>query len=364
MIDSPGWCIMLIMMMTRRFSHPGTILSFSLAFVVGLAGCSSGDTDPGGDGDGDSMTGSGGLGSGGLGSGGLGSGGLGSGGLGSGGIGSGGDFATGGATDSGGSGSGGDTSTGGVDGDGGADSGGSSSGGEDGSGGDTGSGGAVNIPDRGPRVCACETPAGEYGTVDSTIIVESGEVYDGECQIFRANPNTLGDGGQGEDQKPVFRVEDGGTLRNVVLGASAADGIHTYGDVTLENVHVLDIGEDAITVKESGTVNIECGSAFEGSDKVFQVNAASTVHISHFTSRNAGKFMRQNGGTTFEVDVTIDHCDISNMDEAIFRTDSSSSHVTLTNSRYSDIGDALFIFGSSEVNGNSGQSSVDNNEEY
>jgi len=68
--------------------------------------------------------------------------------------------------------------------------------------------------------------------------------------------------------------------------------------------------------------------------------------------------------STFEINVTIDHCDISDMDESIFRTDSSSSHVTLTNSRYSGIGDALFLFGSTEVNENSGQSTVSNNEEY
>jgi pectate lyase C len=73
------------------------------------------------------------------------------------------------------------------------------------------------------------------------------------------------------------------------------------------------------------------------------VNAASTFRISNFEASNAGKFIRQNGDTTFKVDVVIDRCDISDMDEAIFRTDSSSSTVTMTNTRYSNIGDALFI---------------------
>lgn len=217
-------------------------------------------------------------------------------------------------------------------------------------------------PAIGPGACGCETPAGEWGTVNSTIVVAAGETYDGACMIYRADP--LGDGSQGEDQKPVFRVEDGATLRNVVLGASAADGIHLYGDVTLENIHWLDIGEDAMTVKESGTVHLNCGSAFQGDDKVFQVNAASTLHISNFTAANAGKFMRQNGGTDFEVNVFIDHCDISDMDEVIFRTDGSLSHVTLTNTRYSDLGKGLFQFGSDVVNGSSSQSTVSNNSEY
>lgn len=219
-------------------------------------------------------------------------------------------------------------------------------------------------PPIGPRRCGCETPAGESGAlVDSTIVIASGEVFDGECLIYRANPATLGDGSQQEGQSPVFRLNSGAQLRNVVLGASAADGIHVYGDVRLENVHWLDIGEDALTVKESGRVDIECGSAFQGEDKVFQVNASSEIHISHFTSSGAGKFMRQNGGTTFRVDVTIDHSDISNMKEVIFRTDSTTSHVTVSNTRYSGL-KGLFMFGSEVVNGNSNQSAVQNNQEY
>jgi hypothetical protein len=226
------------------------------------------------------------------------------------------------------------------------------------------SAGTGNTPAIGPRPCGCETPAGEFGTVDSTIVVDSGEVYDGACKIFRANPETLGAGDQGEGQLPIFRVEDGGTLKNVVIGASGADGVHLYGDVTLENIHWLDIGEDAMTVKESGTVYLDCGSSAHGDDKTFQVNAASDIFISNFTATDAGKFMRQNGDTTFEVNVTIDHSDISFMDEGIFRTDSSSSHVTFTNSRYSNLGDGLFIFGDAVVNGNSAQSTVSNLVEY
>ena len=226
------------------------------------------------------------------------------------------------------------------------------------------SGGSGNVPAIGPGPCGCETTAGEFGTVNSTIVVNAGQVYDGACKIFRANPDTLGAGNQDEGQLPVFRVNDGGTLKNVVIGASAADGVHLYGDVTLENIHWLDIGEDAMTVKESGTVHLNCGSAAHGEDKIFQVNAASEIFISNFTATDGGKFMRQNGDTTFEVNVTIDHCDISNLDEVIFRTDSSSSHVTLTNTRYSDLGDGLFMFGDDVVNGNSNQSTVSNNQEY
>lgn len=182
----------------------------------------------------------------------------------------------------------------------------------------------------------------DWGQVDSTIVVDAGETFDGRCQRYWAGPN-VGDGSQSESQDPVFRLEDGATLRNVVLGAPAADGIHTYGDVTLENITWEDVGEDALTIKDNGTVVLNGGSARDASDKIFQVNAASTFRISNFTANNAGKFIRQNGGTSFRVDVFIDSCDISDMDEAIFRTDSSSSTVTMTNTRYSNIGDELFM---------------------
>jgi hypothetical protein len=265
------------------------------------------------------------------------------------------------AGSSAGSGGGSGGASGGKGGGGASGSGGSKSGG--GAGG-TNSGGTGNVPAVGPGPCGCETTAGEFGTVDATIVVEAGEVYDGQCKIYRANPDTLGAGDQEEGQQPIFRVEDGGQLRNVVIGASGADGIHLYGDVTLENIHWLDIGEDAMTVKESGTVHLNCGSSAHGEDKTFQVNAASDIFISNFTATDAGKFMRQNGDTDFTVNVTIDHCDISSMDEVIFRTDSSSSHVTLTNSRYSNLGDGLFMFGDDVVNGNSSQSTVSNNQQY
>lgn len=183
---------------------------------------------------------------------------------------------------------------------------------------------------------------GPGGVVNSTIVVRAGEIYDGGGKTFTAG-SALGDGSQDEDQLPVFRLEDGAQLRNVTLGSPAADGIHCYGDVTLNNINWLDIGEDAMTIKESGTVVLDGGSARDGEDKVFQINAPSTFIVRNFTAKNAGKFIRQNGDTTFKVDVTIEKCDISQMDECIFRTDSSTSTVTMRDTRYSDLGDGLFV---------------------
>jgi pectate lyase C len=183
---------------------------------------------------------------------------------------------------------------------------------------------------------------GRGGVLNETIIVAAGQMFDGKNLRYTAGSG-LGDGSQDEGQKPLFKLEKGATLVNVVIGSPAADGIHCHGDATLRNIVWEDIGEDAMTIKESGTVTLDGGSASNGEDKVFQINAASTFKVSNFKASHAGKFIRQNGGTTFKVEVAIDKCDISNMDEAIFRTDSSSSTVSMTNTRYSKIGDSLFI---------------------
>jgi pectate lyase C len=185
-------------------------------------------------------------------------------------------------------------------------------------------------------------PSGNPTVVNATIIVRSGETFDGRGQRYVAG-SALGDGSQSESQKPVFRLENGARLRNVVLGAPAADGVHCYGDVALENITWEDVGEDAMTIKASGSVVLDGGSASKADDKIFQINAASTFRVSNFRAWEGGKFIRQNGGTTFRTDVFIDRCDISNMDEAIFRTDSSVSTVSMTNTRYSKIGDELFM---------------------
>ena len=172
--------------------------------------------------------------------------------------------------------------------------------------------------------------------VSSTIIVSSG-TYDGGCKVFNAT-SALGSGSQSEGQKPVFRVENGATLKNVVLGSNAADGIHFYNGGTIDNIRWTNVGEDAMTIKSSGTVNVKNISGYAGSDKFIQVNAASTLNVSNCIVDDMGKFLRQNGGTTFKIAVNVDRCQISNMGEGIFRTDSSTSTAKITNSRLKNAG--------------------------
>ena len=173
-------------------------------------------------------------------------------------------------------------------------------------------------------------------TVSATILVTSG-TYDGGCRTFNAT-TALGTGGQEEGQSPVFRVENNALLRNVILGSNGADGVHFYNSGRMENFRWTDVGEDAFTIKSSGTVNITGITGVNAADKFAQVNAASTLNVSNCIVDNAGKFLRQNGGTTFRVTVNVDRCRISNMNEGIFRTDSSSSTARLTNSQLRNSG--------------------------
>jgi len=190
-------------------------------------------------------------------------------------------------------------------------------------------------PGSGITGSSCGTNGAET-VVHETIRVTSG-TFDGGCRRFTAG-SELGSGDQDEGQDPVFRVENGATLRNVVIGTNGADGVHVHNGGTIDNVVWLDVGEDALTIKTAGTVTVRNITGLNADDKFFQINAASTLNVSNCIIRNAGKALRQNGVTTFRINVTFDRCDLNTMDEGIFRTDSSVSTARITNSRLHDAG--------------------------
>lgn len=195
----------------------------------------------------------------------------------------------------------------------------------------TPSGGGTTPPPSGSITGSSCSTNGPETIVNTTIRVTSG-VYDGGCRRFTAGSG-LGDGSQSEGQSPIFRVENGATLRNVVIGNNGADGIHVYNGGNIDNVHWMNVGEDALTIKSSGTVNVSNIEGYDADDKFFQVNAASTLNVSNCIIHRAGKALRQNGGTTYRIAVSFDRCDINTMKEGVFRTDSSVSTARLTNSR-------------------------------
>ncbi|MFD1541308.1 pectate lyase [Nonomuraea guangzhouensis] len=141
---------------------------------------------------------------------------------------------------------------------------------------------------------AWPTPSGQQ-PVSATISV-SGTRDGGMVRYYGTGP--LGSGGQEEGQSPIFKLANGAVLKNVIIGAPAADGIHCTGTCTLQNVWWEDVGEDAATFKgtsSSQTMTINGGGARSASDKVFQHNGPGTMYIRNFQVQTFGKLYRSCG---------------------------------------------------------------------
>ncbi|WP_249999398.1 pectate lyase [Actinoplanes sp. M2I2] len=136
---------------------------------------------------------------------------------------------------------------------------------------------------------AWPTPAGSISLPNGTIAVSG--TYDGGMKRICC----IGDGGQSESQDPVFDLAPGATLKNVIIGAPAGDGVHCAGNCRLENVWWEDVGEDAATFLGGTDYYVVGGGARSGTDKVFQHNGPGTVHISRFYVQNSGKLYRACG---------------------------------------------------------------------
>ncbi|WP_033338783.1 pectate lyase [Catenuloplanes japonicus] len=168
--------------------------------------------------------------------------------------------------------------------------------------------GGTSNPTGGPTTSApTPTPTGGSGTPTGSWPSSQGSVsisgtvsvsgtFDGGMKTYCC----IGDGSQSESQDPMFKIANGGTLQNVILGSPAGDGVHCEGTCTLRNVWWNDIGEDAATFKGTGggTSYVIGGGARNGSDKTFQHNGNGTVSISGFYLKGSGKLYRGCGNCT------------------------------------------------------------------
>lgn len=148
------------------------------------------------------------------------------------------------------------------------------------------------------------TPNGSEG-VSSTLSVSGTKDY-GMKRLY--GTGDLGSGGQDEDQGPILELAPGAVLKNVIIGAPAADGVHCKGSCTLQNVWWEDVGEDAATFRGSSSSNVYTvsgGGAKEADDKVFQFNGAGTLNISGFAVKNFGTFVRSCGNCSTQYRRTI-----------------------------------------------------------
>lgn len=190
--------------------------------------------------------------------------------------------------------------------------------------------------------------------VNEPIRVKKGEVFDGEGKTFTAG-SELGDGGQREDQLPLFILEDGASLKNVVLGDNGADGVHVHGDAKLDNVHWTNVGEDALTVKpnqEGKKVNVEItnGSAQGANDKIFQLNADANLTIDNFKAKDFGSFLRTNGGQQGDWNINLKNISAEDGKYKFVNSDAEEVKVSADNIRLQNVHEHFRLSKSSTLN--------------
>ncbi|KAL4782897.1 pectate lyase-domain-containing protein [Aspergillus varians] len=145
-------------------------------------------------------------------------------------------------------------------------------------------------------------------TFDEPQVVSGSDVFDGGMKTYGRGVSCTGDA-EGGDSDAVFSVEDGGTLKNVIIGADQIEGVHCQGSCTIENVWWEAVCEDALSLKTGdGPFNVVGGGAQGADDKVIQHNGGGTVTISNFTAYDFGKLYRSCGNckTSYERHVVID----------------------------------------------------------
>ncbi|MDR7335141.1 pectate lyase [Roseateles asaccharophilus] len=169
-------------------------------------------------------------------------------------------------------------------------------------------------------------PACTKVNVSATIDVPAGTTWDGVAKygkwVCLVGTASNMKGTQSESQIPMFKLNNGSTVKNVVIGdgslgsgtnlaAGGADGVHCYGVCNITNVYWADVGEDGATVKKlsgvTSKLTISGGAAFKAADKLFQHNSDGTLVITDFYADNIGKLVRSCGNcsTQYARKVTV-----------------------------------------------------------
>lgn len=175
--------------------------------------------------------------------------------------------------------------------------------------GSTGSGSngtSTFIPSSGAATTTFPQAAGE-STLSEPMVV-TGE-FDGGMVRFGRGVDCSGQS-EGGDSDAVFQIEEGGTLKNVIIGADQSEGVHCMGACTIENVWWEAVCEDALTIKQESGVSYVIGGGAKGAeDKVIQHNGGGTVSVSGFYVSDFGKLYRSCGNckTMYERHVILDN---------------------------------------------------------
>lgn len=168
-----------------------------------------------------------------------------------------------------------------------------------------GNGTSTYAPTGGAASTTFPEAAGE-STLSEPMVV-TGE-FDGGMVRFGRGVDCSGQS-EGGDSDAVFQIEEGGTLKNVIIGADQSEGVHCMGACTIENVWWEAVCEDALTIKqESGVSYVIGGGAKGASDKVIQHNGGGTVNVQGFYATDFGKLYRSCGNckTMYERHIIMD----------------------------------------------------------
>ncbi|TDZ19781.1 putative pectate lyase F [Colletotrichum orbiculare MAFF 240422] len=135
--------------------------------------------------------------------------------------------------------------------------------------------------------------------ISAPIYVKSGQVFDGGWAKYDRSPTSCNEQVEGGEKDTAFVLEKGATLRNVIIGKTAGEGVYCLGGgCNIEFVWFEDVCEDAISIKEdkAGDVTwIVGGGAFKASDKIIQHNGCGKVNIINFYAEDYGKVYRSCG---------------------------------------------------------------------
>ncbi|CAE6444674.1 unnamed protein product [Rhizoctonia solani] len=155
------------------------------------------------------------------------------------------------------------------------------------------------------RAASCTFPSPPTTSSLSAPMTVKG-TFDGGNVRFDRGKGACSGQKEGGDKDAVFLLENGATLKNVVIGADQAEGVHCKGSCNIQNVWFEDVCEDAITIRQtSGTTNITGGGAKGASDKVVQHNGGGVVNIDSFCVQDFGKLYRSCGNCKTQYKRTV-----------------------------------------------------------
>jgi hypothetical protein len=95
-------------------------------------------------------------------------------------------------------------------------------------------------------------------TFDKPYEVAQGDTYDGGMKTFGRGLECTGQAEGGEDDT-VFLIQEGGTLKNAIIGKDQLEGVYCLGSCTVENVWWEGVCEGMFTISQ-GIYNLAAGS--------------------------------------------------------------------------------------------------------